>query len=57
MVQKLTARSWNEQIQFRQLVDESEITKYLSKSDIDDAFDYHYHLKHVDDIFKKLGIL
>lgn len=56
MVQKLTAKSWNEQLQFRDLVENSEIMDYLSETDIDDAFDYHYHLRHVDEIFKKCGL-
>ena len=56
MVQKLTAKSWNEQLQFRDLVENSEIMNYLSKADIDDAFDYHYHLRHVDEIFEKCGL-
>lgn len=56
MVQKLTAKSWNEQTSFRKLVEDSDIMNYLSEDDIEDAFDYHYHLRHVDDIFKKLGL-
>ena len=56
MVQKLTAKSWNEQLQFRDLVENSEIMNYLSGADIDDAFDYHYHLRHVDEIFEKCGL-
>lgn len=56
MVQKLTSRSWNEQKQFRPLVESSEIMNYLSKEDIDDAFDYHYHLRYVDKIFEKVGL-
>lgn len=56
MVQKLTAKSWNEQKQFRPLVENSEIMNYLSKEDIEDAFDYHYHLRHVDEIFEKVGL-
>lgn len=56
MVQKLTAKSWNEQIQFRELVDHSEIADILSKEEIDDAFDYHYHLRHLDDIYKQVGL-
>ena len=56
MVQKLTAKSWNEQLQFRDLVENSEIMNYLSEADIDDAFDYHYHLRHVDKIFEKCGL-
>jgi uncharacterized protein YaiL (DUF2058 family) len=56
MVQKLTAKSWNEQKQFRPLVENSEIMNYLSKEDIDDAFDYHYHLRYVDDITYRQNI-
>ena len=29
----------------------------LSKEEIDDAFDYHYHINNVDLIFKRVGIL
>ena len=56
MVQKLTTRSWNEGISFRKLVEDSQIMNYLSKDDVADAFDYHYHLRHVDEIFKKVGL-
>lgn len=56
MVQKLTTKSWNEGISFRNLVENSQIMNYLSKSDVDDAFDYHYHLRYVDEIFKKVGL-
>ncbi|WP_223902353.1 adenylosuccinate lyase [Lactobacillus laiwuensis] len=56
MVQKLTTRSWNEGISFRKLVESSSIMDYLSKDDVSDAFDYHYHLRHVDEIFKKVGL-
>ena len=56
MVQKLTTKSWNEGISFRKLVENSKIMNYLSVDDVADAFDYHYHLRHVDDIFKKVGL-
>ena len=56
MVQKLTTRSWNEGISFRKLVEDSPIMDYLSEDDVADAFDYHYHLRHVDEIFKKVGL-
>ncbi|RPJ94536.1 adenylosuccinate lyase [Rummeliibacillus sp. TYF005] len=56
-VQPLTAKAWDEQIQFRELVEADEkITSYLSKEEIDDCFDYHYHLKNVDMIFERLGL-
>ena len=56
-VQPLTARSWDEQLQFRDLVDaDATITEKLTKAEIDDAFDYNWHLKHVDVIFKRVGL-
>ena len=58
LVQPKTALSWDEQKPFRTLIESDEaIVKVLSKEDIDDAFDYHYHIRHVDDIFKRLGLL
>ena len=56
MVQKLTAKSWNEHVQFRDLVDQSEIANILPKTEIDDAFDYSYHLRHLDEIYRQVGI-
>ena len=56
MVQKLTAKSWNEHVQFRDLVDQSEIVNILPKTEIDDAFDYSYHLRHLDEIYRQVGI-
>ena len=57
-VQPLTAKSWDEQKQFRDLVDaDPTIQSKLRAAEVDDAFDYHWHLKHVDDIFKRVGLL
>ena len=56
MVQKLTAKSWNEHVQFRELVDQSEIANILPKAEIDDAFDHSYHLRHLDEIYRQVGI-
>ena len=56
MVQRLTAKSWNEHVQFRELVDQSEIANILPKAEIDDAFDYSYHLRHLDEIYRQVGI-
>lgn len=57
-VQPLTAKSWDEQKQFRDLVDANPtIQSKLTAAEVDDAFDYHWHLKHVDDIFKRVGLL
>ncbi|MCK8607118.1 adenylosuccinate lyase [Apilactobacillus ozensis] len=57
LVQPLTAQSWDEGKAFRPLVENNaEIREYLSEDDINDAFDYHYHLRHADEIFKRVGL-
>ncbi|TPR37138.1 adenylosuccinate lyase [Apilactobacillus micheneri] len=58
LVQPLTAISWDEDKQFKPLVENNEtIREHLSTSDIEDAFDYHYHIRRVDDIFKRIGLM
>lgn len=57
LIQPKTAQAWDEQRPFRPLLEaDPEITSRLSKEDLDDAFDYHWHLKHVDDIYKRVGL-
>jgi adenylosuccinate lyase len=57
LVQPKTAISWDNQVQFRPLLEEDErITSVLSKEEIDDAFDYNYHIKQVDTIFERVGL-
>lgn len=56
-VQPLTAKSWDEKIQFKDLVNNSsKITDKLSNEEIDDAFDYNYHLRNIDEIFSRLNL-
>ncbi|MGE6516018.1 adenylosuccinate lyase [Lysinibacillus sphaericus] len=56
-VQPLAMQAWDEQVQFRTLVDASEkVTSYLTKEELDECFDYNYHLQHVDMIFERLGL-
>ncbi|WP_445490058.1 adenylosuccinate lyase [Niallia sp. 03133] len=56
-VQPRAMESWENQVPFRQLVDADEvISSKLSKEEIDDCFDYHFHIKHVDTIFTRLGL-
>lgn len=55
LVQSLTAKSWDEQISFKQLVqDNAAINARLGAADIEDAFDYRYHLRYVDQIFNQV---
>ncbi|MEG0260539.1 MAG: adenylosuccinate lyase [Lysinibacillus sp.] len=56
-VQLRAMQAWDEQVQFRTLVDADEkINSYLSQEELDDCFDYNYHLQHVDMIFERLGL-
>ncbi|WP_413509412.1 adenylosuccinate lyase [Carnobacterium maltaromaticum] len=57
LVQPKTAISWDEQVQFRPLLEaDPEVTAILSQADLDDAFDYHHHLMNVDVIFERVGL-
>ncbi|WP_057755287.1 adenylosuccinate lyase [Weissella kandleri] len=57
LVQPLTAKAWDEQQQFRPLVEQSAaIREVLTETDIQEAFDYHWHLREVDAIYQRLGI-
>ncbi|MGJ9382183.1 adenylosuccinate lyase [Salipaludibacillus sp. CF4.18] len=58
IVQPKAMEAWETAVQFRELVDADEqITAHLSSEELDDCFDYHHHLKHVDTIFDRLGLV
>ncbi|WP_274648965.1 adenylosuccinate lyase [Paenibacillus humicola] len=57
-VQPRAMQAWEEQRQFRDIIEASpEITEVLSPEEIDDCFNPAWHLKHVDTIFKRLGLI
>lgn len=57
LVQPKTAIAWDEKKPFRPLLEaDDKITSVLTTADLDDAFDYHWHLRHVDDIFARVGL-
>lgn len=57
IVQPLTAKVWDEGKDFRTMLEaDKRVTDNLSEEQLNDAFDYHWHLKHVDDIFKRVGL-
>lgn len=57
LVQPKTAYAWDHQTDFKPLLEEDEkITSVLSQEELDDAFDYNYHLKNVDTIFERVGL-
>jgi adenylosuccinate lyase len=56
-VQPCAMEAWENQIAFRGVVDNNEkITSYLTKEELDECFDYNYHIQHVDMIFERLGL-
>ncbi len=56
-VQPLAMKAWEQQTLFRPLVEsDSFISQYLSAADIEDAFDLNHHMRHVDEIFKRVGL-
>ncbi|GLB61921.1 adenylosuccinate lyase [Cytobacillus sp. NCCP-133] len=56
-VQPRAMEAWEKQVQFRSLIEQDEtISSKLSESELNDCFDYNYHIKHVDTIFDRLGL-
>ena len=57
-VQPLAMQAWETKVQFRTIIEETaEITAILSPEELDDAFNPQWHLKHVDTIFTRLGLV
>lgn len=57
-VQPRAMQAWEEQRSFREIIAADETVKsLLTPEELADCFDYRYHLKHVDTIFKRLGLL
>ncbi|SHF82152.1 adenylosuccinate lyase [Ornithinibacillus halophilus] len=57
LVQPKAMEAWETEIHFKELVTKDEkVTSLLTKEEIDDCFDYTYHLKNVDAIFERIGL-
>mgnify|MGYP000191636014 CR=1 FL=1 len=57
LVQRNAMRSWQEGEDFRQLLlGDGEVMAVLGKDEVDELFDYNYHLKHVDEIYRRFGM-
>ncbi len=58
IVQPNAMKAWSEQTSFKQLMESNkDVTAILSQADIDDCFDPRHHIKNVDVILKRVGIL
>ncbi len=57
MVQPKAMEAWEEQKSFKNIImEEEKITSKLTQTQIDDCFDYNYHLSQVDYIFGRVGL-
>ena len=58
LIQKNAMRAWDQGGHLREyLREEPEVSALLSADQIDELFDYGYHLRHVDVAFERLGLL
>jgi adenylosuccinate lyase len=57
IVQRHALRAWKNELNFKQLLQEdTELSKKMSREEIEACFDLSYHLKNVDYIFRRAGI-
>jgi len=57
LVQRNALAAWEEKKDFEQLVlNDADIAKYLTKEQIQGCFNYDYHLKNIDVVYKRLGL-
>lgn len=57
LVQPKTAYSWDNQVDFKPLLEEdTKVTSCLTQEEIDELFNPIYYTKRVDDIFERLGL-
>ncbi len=55
MVQRNAMKVWEIDQEFKQMIlEDDEIGEYLSHKEIDDVFNVEYHLKYVDEIYKRV---
>lgn len=55
MVQRNAMKVWEIDQEFKQMIlEDDEIGEYLSPKEIDDVFNVEYHLKYVDEIYKRV---
>jgi adenylosuccinate lyase len=57
LVQRAAMKSWRQTIDFKEsLLEDKEVSRYLSKKELDKLFDLDYYLRNVNKIFKKVGL-
>jgi len=57
MVQRNAMKSWKERVSFLGLLKkDTDVSKHLSKSELEGIFDYNYFLRYTDEVFKRVGL-
>ncbi|MBE3585701.1 adenylosuccinate lyase [Desulfofundulus thermocisternus] len=57
LVQRNAMRSWREGVSFMELLmEDADIASVLTSREIESLFNYDYHLRHVDDIYRRFGL-
>jgi len=57
MVQRNAMKSWKEELSFFDLLkDDAEVVKYLPEKELKKIFDYQYFVRHVDEVFQRVGL-
>jgi adenylosuccinate lyase len=57
LVHRLSMESWEEDVDFRDLVRaDPEVSELLSSEELETLFDYEYYVRHVDEIFERVGL-
>ncbi len=58
LVQRNAMQAWEKDTEFQALLlADAEVRQYLGPAEIAACFDLGYHLRHVDDIFRRVGLL
>lgn len=57
-VQRNALQAWETKEEFQSLIlKDQDIREYLNEEEVSELFDFGYHTKHVDTIFKRVGLL
>ena len=57
LVQKRAMQAWEEQKQFKDLLEQDETIKdVLTVNELNECFNYQYHLKQIEEIFTRVGL-
>ena len=57
MVQRNAMKSWKERVSFLGLLEKDmDVSRHLSKSELESIFDYNYFIRHTDEVFKRIGL-